>query len=62
MGLLNVSFDRCEEIFIDPMPEESLAALKEDYKKMEIMLFGEKVTFEEVLNGLSRLLEEIRER
>ena len=42
-------------------PEESLEALKEDYKKMESMLFGERVSFEEVLNGLSNLLEEIRE-
>lgn len=41
-------------------PEESVSTLIEDYKSMQSMIFGEKIPFEEILNGLEEMLIEMQ--
>lgn len=40
--------------------EESIPALIEDYKSMQSMIFGETVSFDEILDGLAKMLKEIK--
>lgn len=41
-------------------PEESLKDLYSDYDNMKSMIFGEYIVFDEILNGLSNMVDEIR--
>jgi predicted nucleotidyltransferase component of viral defense system len=41
-------------------PKESIPVLREDYKSMQSMIFGESISFEEILNGLTEMLVEMR--
>lgn len=40
-------------------PEGSIPTLLEDYRSMQSMIFGEPVSFEEILNGLAEMLKEM---
>ena len=41
-------------------PEESMEDLLKDYASMQSMIFGKKIDFDEILDGLSRMQDEIR--
>jgi len=40
-------------------PERNMQALKDDYEHMQNMIFGEKIPFEAILNGIEKLEKEI---
>lgn len=40
--------------------KESIIDLQKDYRSMQSMIFGESISFETILNGLSEMLEEIK--
>ena len=40
-------------------PEYNVAKLRSDYEHMQNMLFGEKPSFEEIMNAMSQLEKEI---
>lgn len=41
-------------------PEENLKDLFDDYDSMQSMIFGEKIPFEQILESLSKMVEELR--
>ena len=43
-------------------PERSLQVLKDDYEHMQNMIFGEKIPFDTILDGIEKLEKEMNER
>lgn len=43
-------------------PERNLQVLKDDYDHMQNMIFGEKVPFDTILDGIEELEKEVNER
>lgn len=41
--------------------QSNLESLKKDYKSMKNMIFGEYIEFDEIMSGLAKMVEEIRE-
>lgn len=53
-------YDEANKIGLKLLPQkENVPDLIEDYKSMQSMIFGKVISFEEILSGLSKMLEEI---